>query len=360
MITNIKSYIMKTSLKRPVLFIVIILLIVIVSPFAYLVLSRPELVDTGIAKLSKTFRDHKASVWAVKFSPDGSLIASGSVDSTVIIRNRSSGEVLHTLKQPEGITNLDFSPNGKFVATVSYDSKTRIWEVATGNLIKTFAGHTGTVWTVAFSPDGKTIASAGEDKSILHWNIETGNILHKFTGHTLNIWSVKFSPDGNTLASGGFDATIKLWDITKGKFAGTITGHSEAVVDLAFSHNGKWLATTSDDKTIKIWNMADTALIKTLSVPEHVQAVAFSPDDKRLMTGGRDQAMIGELIQNFTGNSERFKGVSARLWDIEKGTVLQTFNVHKNDVNDVAYSNDGLWIATASADETVELWQIIK
>jgi len=351
---------MNSSIKKPVLFIIIILLFVIALPFAYMALSRPEFIDTGTAKLANTFTDHKACVWAVRFSPDGNLLASGSVDSTVIIRDKRSGAILHTLKQPEGITNIDFSPDGKFIVTASYDSKIRLWEVATGNLVKLFSGHTGTVWTVAFSPDGKAIASAGEDKIILHRDIATGNILHKFIGHTLNIWSVKFSADGNLLASGSFDATIKLWDVSKGTLIKTIGRHSEAVVDLAFSHNGKWLASTSDDKTIKLWNVADAALIKTLEVPEHVQAVAFSPDDKRLMTGGRDQAVIGELIQNFTGNSEHFKGVSARLWDIEKGTVLETFNVHKNDVNDVAYSTDGLWIATASADETVELWQIIK
>ncbi len=44
-----------------------------------------------------------------------------------------------------------------------------------------------------------------------------------------------------------------------------------------------------------------------LEGPEHVQAVAFSPDDKRLLTGGPDHTLIDELIQNFTGDSERFK-----------------------------------------------------
>jgi len=95
-------------------------------------------------------------------------------------------------------------------------------------------------------------------------------------------------------------------------------------------------------------------------VAEHVQAVAFSPDNKRLITGGRDKPMIGEFLQGIFGDSRYNPGVSARLWDVETGELLQTFTKHGNDVMDVAYSHDGNWIATASADRTVEVWKINK
>ena len=95
-----------------------------------------------------------------------------------------------------------------------------------------------------------------------------------------------------------------------------------------------------------------------MKVPEHVQAIDFSPDDKRLLTGGRDKPMIGELLQNFFGDSKINPGVSARLWDLTTGSLLQTFSRHANDAMDVAYSHDGNWIATASADKTVEIWKL--
>jgi WD40 repeat protein len=139
-----------------------------------------------------------------------------------------------------------------------------------------------------------------------------------------------------------------------------IKGHTEAVVDLAFSNNGKKLATASDDKTIKIWDMPDGKIIHSIKVPEHVQAVVFSPDDKRLMTGGRDKIMIGEFLQEIFGDSKFNKGISARLWDVKDGTLLQTFAEHSNDVNDIAYSIDGKYIATASSDKTVQIWKLLK
>lgn len=351
---------MKRYFKKPFFIISAIIITMISLPAIYLLLTRPELIDNGIVKLSATFHDHKATVWSAKFSPDGSLLASGSVDSTVIIRKTGSGEILKVLRQPEGVTGIDFTRSGDLLATSSYDGLVRLWNIKDGSLKKVFHGHNGTVWTVACSPDGRRIAAAGEDKLIMVWDINSGNIVHTLKGHSLNVWTIKFDPAGKTLASGSFDNDIRTWDMETGNLIKVIAGHTQAVVDIAFSHNGRLLASASDDKTLKIWNIGEGSLLKEFEVPEHVQAVAFSPDDKRLMTGGKDKAMFGELIQNFAGESEQFKGVSGRLWDIEAGKIIQTFNTHKNDVNDISYSNDGLWIVTASEDKTIDLWRVIK
>ncbi|HUS03747.1 MAG TPA: WD40 repeat domain-containing protein [Chitinophagaceae bacterium] len=170
----------------------------------------------------------------------------------------------------------------------------------------------------------------------------------------------KFSPDGTILASCGFDYTIKIWNIPDGRLLTDNKEHQETVVDIAFSNDGKMLASTSDDCTIKLWNVQNGALVRTMKIPEHVQSAAFSPDDKLLMTGGRDKTLIGEFVQTIFGDAEFNKGVSARLWDVETGALLQTFTEHGNDVMDIAFSHDGKWIATASADKTVELWKLKK
>lgn len=322
----------------------------------YQLLYQPERVDNGLVKLERIFNGHKDIVTAVRFSPNDSLMITGSVDSTIKIWKRETGEIVKTMRQPQGITYLDLSNDGNYIATGSYDETARIWRVSDGALIRELKGHKGTVWTVAFSPDGKWLASSGDDKTIKLWSIATGELMNTLQGHTRNVWALKFSPDGTKLASCSFDYSIKLWNVADGKLLVNNKQHTQTVVDIAFSNNGKMLASTSDDCTIKLWRMNNGALVRTMKVPEHVQAVAFSPDDKLLMTGGRDKTLIGEFVQTIFGDSEFNKGVSARLWDVETGALLQTFTQHANDVMDVAYSHDGKWIATASADKTVALW----
>ena len=350
-----------TSKKRKRrLFIVIPLLIIIVVLSYYQLLYRSPRVDSGIAKLKLSFDKHRHIVTSVRFSPADSLVITSSVDSTIKIWKRASGEIVREIKQPSGIAYMDLSADGKYIVTGGYDSTVRLLSINDGRLLKEFKGHDGTIWTVAFSNDGKKIASGGNDGIVKLWDVETGNLLQKLQGHKRIVWSVRFSRDGSQVASSSFDFSLKLWRVADGKLIWDNKEHKETVVDIAFSHDGKLLASTSDDKTIKLWNITEQKLIRTMKVAEHVQAVAFSPDDKRLMTGGRDKPVIGEFLQSIFGDSKFNPGVSARLWDVETGTLLQTFSKHANDVMDVAYSHDGKWIATASADKTVELWELNK
>ena len=345
--------------KRKWIFFILILLLVGVLLYYQLLYKSPR-VDIGVASLELVFDKHKNIVTSVRFSPGDSLMVTTSVDSTIKIWKRSSGELVNEIKQASGIAYMDLSINGRYVVTGGYDSTVRLWDLNGGVLIREFKGHAGTVWDVAISSDNKKIASGGNDGIVNIWDVQTGNLLHKLTGHKRIVWSVKFSPDDSQVASASFDYTIKLWSVADGKLVWDNKEHKETVVDLAFSHDGKMLASTSDDKTIKIWNVAERKLLRTMKVAEHVQAVAFSPDDKRLMTGGRDKPMIGELLQQVFGDSKFNTGVSARLWDVETGALLQTFTKHGNDVMDVAYSHNGNWIATSSADKTVEIWRLNK
>jgi len=341
--------------KRTALKIVIagVCLIILIALY-YQLLYKPQEVNSGIFILSKTLTGHSSDVWAAKFSADGELFASGSVDSTVRIYNKEGG-LFKIIKQPQGITNIQFSPDGKYIATASYDGKVRLWAIS-GNLIKEF-NYTGTVWTIDFSPDGKIIAGAGEDKTIKLWNVATGEPVATLKGHEANIWCIKFSRDGNKIISGSFDKTIKIWDVYTHVLLKTLTAHTQAIVDVAISPDDKTFASASDDKTIKIWDISNGDLLYSMEDgEEHVQGLAYNPDGSWLISSGRDKPMPGEFLQNIFGDSYFNKGISMRLWNLKTHKVTQTFRHHANDVNDVAFSPDGNFILSASSDKTVCLW----
>jgi WD40 repeat protein len=163
---------------------------------------------------------HKASVNTVTFSPDGSILASGSDDRTICLWQmpESNGEPVRVLKHGNlmrgfKVNCIAFSPNGNLLASGTNDKKVYLWRLSDGKPIMKLQGHSGSVRCVAFAPNGKILASGAEDNTILLWKVEDGRLLHALKGHAQPVTTVSFEPNGTMLASGSEDGTIRLWEV---------------------------------------------------------------------------------------------------------------------------------------------------
>ena len=117
------------------------------------------------------------------------------------------------------------------------------------------------------------------------------------------------------------------------------TGHSQIVYGVAFSPDGKRLVTGGFDSNIKFWDVDTGEEIRTLNAPGPVHAIAFSPNGKFLASGGEDGAII--------------------LWNGETGEEVRRFSQHSKDVKSLAFGPpDGELLATGSEDGKVELWRV--
>ena len=151
------------------------------------------------ASSGKLFGNHQRTVSCSAFSPDGTLIATGSDDYRVKVSNAQNGQLLYTINHNGTVNSADFSPDGSLIATGSWDNTVKVSNARTGQLVYTIH-HTSYISPVAFSPDGSLIATGLSGNTVKVSNAHTGQPLYTITHtHTGGINSVSFSPDGTSL-----------------------------------------------------------------------------------------------------------------------------------------------------------------
>jgi WD40 repeat protein len=153
-------------------------------------------------------------LWDIAISPDGASLASCFGDSTVWIWRVADGTLQHILREDTtGIGSVAFSPDGTILASGStVDGILLLWQVEDGKLLHRWESLSGLVHSVTFSPDGTILASVVATTIQLR-RVPDGKLLSIQTGHTDWVSSIAFSPDGTILASGAEDGTIWLWQV---------------------------------------------------------------------------------------------------------------------------------------------------
>jgi WD40 repeat protein/serine/threonine protein kinase len=232
-----------------------------------------------------TFEGHGGDIVALAFSGDGRTLASAG-GSDVRLWDVHTGKELSVLKHPQRTSSVAFSPDGSLVATGSWDDVVRVWRVADGTEKVALEGHTDNVEAVMFHLDGRRIASAAADGSIRIWDVSAGKTVQELRGHTAAIHALALSPDGQQLASGSSDESIRVWDMESGKLRNVLAGHTSRVTGLVFLPSHDRLVSASNDTgdgRVRIWDLKIGREIVAFPPPqEFVHSIAFDPVHQRL------------------------------------------------------------------------------
>lgn len=223
------------------------------------------------------------------YSPDGQTLALATDDRQVQLLNARTGQVKRTLSWEGNSAELiAFSPNSNTLASGSWDGTIRVWNANNGKLQRTLTGHTEGISSLVFSPDNNTLASASWDRTIRVWNPQTGQPQRTLEGHRNGIWALAFSPNGNTLVSGAYNE-IRFWNPQTGQLQNSLEDvRGEALV---FSRDGNTLA-TGRGRAIHLRNARTGEFQQTIPTPSDVSWLAFTPDNKTLISGSRDSTIL--------------------------------------------------------------------
>jgi WD40 repeat protein/serine/threonine protein kinase len=248
--------------------------------------------ETGQRRL--TLRGTEHPIWSLAFSPDGTKLVVGSTNPQIEVRDSQTGEILWAKKEaqlPQAMS-VAFSPDGQSLAVGfglyagSGAHPIKVYKAATGQETDTFPGPIGGVNDLSIHPDGRHMAVAGKE-IVEVWDVVGHTKVHELRGHPGWVYGVAFSPDGKWLATGGQGGTIKLWDAVTGAERSTIFAHQAAVYHLAFSPDSRALATASGDRSVRLWEVPTGRQIGVFhGHTDFVQAVAFAPDGRELASGG--------------------------------------------------------------------------
>lgn len=245
---------------------------------------------------------HTADVQTVSISPDGTKVATGSVDASVKLWNVETGENYASINDLGGMVMCTtFSQDSKRLA-VAVDTTAWVYDAETGSKISEFIGHTGMLWALSFSSNGERIVTSSEDHTARVWKTQTGDEPVTIDEHSGPVWSVAFSLDDREILIGSYDSlafvcdsltgerrlcldhsrkgspgpisvvsytpdgayivvghsygAVRIWESATGTFVAEIQGHKDKVKHINFTPDGSKLVSSGDDGTVRIWDLA--------------------------------------------------------------------------------------------------------
>jgi WD40 repeat protein len=239
----------------------------------------------------------RPAMTAVAYSPNSKFLATASDYGVITLRHTSTWAVQRVLGgQREEVNALAFSPDASLLASGSgtETGSLKVWKVPNGTALWSSPPGETAVSSIAFSPNGKTIASGGRMSGTRLWDTQTGRLQQQL--NDLETTSVAFSPDGSWLATGSSapDDVVELHSLKGNKARRVLHYKRLSARAVAFSPDSKLLGLAYSGQRLVLWGVTSGRVLQLVPAPSSTHAIAFSPNflqDRTMATGHYDGAV---------------------------------------------------------------------
>lgn len=342
--------------------------------------------DVSQRRHHHTLPDSVLPVWRVLFSPDSRFLVTCS-DYTVKVWDLQTPQCLRSFwSQRYSVQCLAFAHDSSQLITGHDDSRLRLWQFqpasAFARRLRSLKGHTAPIRAIAPSPDGRWLASSSDDCTIRLWNRENSQDSRVLMDQMSPAVVLTFSPDSQWLISSGEDALVRVWQVASGQCLHGLEGHQGLPAVLAVSPDSQYIVSGSRDRTLRIWILKTGACEQVLTHHQRrIHSLSFSPDGDLFISASSDgiahwwRMPEGKLLGTWQHPQEQWlHGVtidptgqllaltsdtlSMEIWSITHNQRLHVLTGHTHEIWQVAISPDRCYLATASQDEEIRIWQI--
>ncbi len=288
----------------------------------------------------------KPAVFSLAWSSDGQMIATGGYKEIRLLD--AQGKVTAKLGGfQEAVRAVAFSKDGKLLIGAgglpAQKGELKIWDVTSGKEIATALGHADAIYAAAFSPDGKWIATASYDKLIKIWDTASAKEVKTLKDHIDTIYSLVFTPDGSRLISGAADRSVKVWDIGTGTRLFTMSEPTDGINSIAIDPKGNMVAAAGQDKSIRLWSLGDkgaTLLNSLIAHEDAILRIAWSHDGKYLLSTSADKVV--------------------KLFLVEGLKEIASYPGQSDWVNGLAFSSDDARFVAARFDGSIQFYPVTR
>lgn len=303
--------------------------------------------------------DGHAGIYRLAINRDGTRLATGDGRGRIAVWDLTTPtpQQIASATSPASEGNrpavfaLAFSPQGDVLASGTSVTTTgvidlwRVADLAAGKPITSLLAHKNWVWDVAFNADGSRLASAGRDGVINLWDTSAIEATKPIT--TLpaakgnNATSVAFTPDGRWLISGHANGRIVIRDLLNNKSLTVNGAHGGTVWGLLVSQDGRRLYSSGTDRAIRVWDITDPLGIRRLAVmkglPATILHIALNNDAQEILAGDND------------GN--------IALWNV---ATLPSLALPANDIQQLAFNAAGDVLSASTNDGARFDWNLAR